>query len=386
MFETSSRGLGVVYYAKILLKFSLAHRPTCDKLIQAIERMPKQTAGVSRRFMLDLGAKTAATLGLSGLLPAFAKGATLDCACVCVYLLGGNDSNNMIVPLDSPAYDLYAQGRGSLALTKSSLLAVQSQATLANYGFHPALSGVQELYQRGVLAVVANVGRTDQPLVKGQFDPSQLPSDLFLHSADPQVTYTSGGVLGLPWAGDSARLTRTAASSVNGGTLAERLHPVAMALTRDGARSTHIVTLSGFDTHADQLSAQARVFAELNDGLVSFYQQLTYLGISDRVTIFTATEFNRTLAPNARGGSDHAWAGHNLVLGGQVRGGQVYGRFPDMHLGGPDDLGSTGVWIPSISNPQYAATIAKWYGAPNFSTVFPGLPGFSPDLGILPVR
>lgn len=361
--------------------------PDALDLSNLVSSMPKNPAGVSRRSVLDLGAKAAASLGLSSLLPTLASGATLECACVCVYLLGGNDSNNMIVPLDSPAFDAYAQGRGNLALPKSSLLSVESPATLANYGFHPALAGVQELYERGVLAVVANVGRTDQALVKGRFSPSQLPSDLFVHSSDPEVQYLSGGVLGLPWDPDPTRATRAPDPSVNSATLTVRLQQIATAFSRDGARSTYTVTLSGFDTHANELSTQARLFAELNDALVSFYQQLTDLGINDRVTIFTATDFNRTLAPNARGGSDHAWGGHNLVLGGSVRGGRVYGRFPNLQLGGPDDLGSNGVWIPSTSSQEYSASIARWYGARNFSTVFPKLRGFSsPDLGFLPVR
>src|SRR5581483_7842072 len=193
-------------------------------------------SGVSRRSVLDLGATAAATLGLSSLFPASASGATLDSACVCVYLLGGNDSNNMIVPLDSPAYDRYAQGRGKLALAKSSLLPVYEPGTQANYGFHPALAGVQELYQRGVLGVVANVGRADQPLVKGQFRASDLPSDLFLHSADPQMKYLSGGVLELPWDPDAIRIRRPN-PNINTASLSERLRQIVDEFSRNGARS-----------------------------------------------------------------------------------------------------------------------------------------------------
>jgi uncharacterized protein (DUF1501 family) len=333
--------------------------------------------------MLDLGVKAAATVGLSGFLSPVLSAATSDRVCICIYLLGGNDSNNMIVPLDGPAYAAYARGRGGLALDASSLLPVQSLSTSSSYGFHPALSGVQDLYNRRALAVVANVGRAGTTLVKGQFDPAQLPADLFLHTGAAELQFLPSGSMAVSWDTAAAQNDQAMRSSiVPGATLSQRLAQVANELSRSSSRCTFTLALSGFDTHADELARQASLFAELNDGLVSFYQSLQDLGIGNRVTVFTSTEFNRTLVPNARGGTDHAWGGHNLVLGGPVLGGEFYGRFPSLAVGGPDDLGTTGIWIPSVTDEQYSATLARWYGA-DLTKSFRHVPVDSPDLAFL---
>ena len=333
--------------------------------------------------MLDLGLKAAATVSFASFLRPVSAAGMADRICVCIYLLGGNDSNNMIVPLDGPAYEAYARGRGGLALAASSLLPVQSLSTSSNYGFHPALSGVQDLYNRRALAVVANVGRAATALTKGQFDPAQLPPDLFFHTGASQVQFLQSGSLAVSWDPAAAQNDQAMRSSiVPGATLSQRLAQVANELSSSSSRCTFTLALSGFDTHADELARQSSLFAELNDGLVSFYQSLQDLGIGNRVTIFTSTEFNRALVPNARGGTEHGWGGHNLVLGGPVLGGDFYGRFPSLAVGGPDDLGTSGVWIPSITDEQYAATLARWYGA-DLTKSFRHVPVDSPAVAFL---
>ena len=338
---------------------------------------------ITRRSLLDLGTKTAAAFGLSGLLAPAAFAAGSQRSCVCIYLLGGNDSNNMIVPLDPAAYQGYAQARGALALPASSLLPVQTRSSSASYGFHPALAGLQDLYSRGDLGVVVNVGRMDRPLTKGQFDPSQLPADLFEHTGATQVRYVPGGWMTVGWDSEAASMAALNRVKDKPGNLRQRLGLVAAALSHSNSPATYTVSLQGFDTHANELAHQANLYAELNDGLTSFYQTLQSLGIHRDVTVFTATEFNRTLAPNDRGGTEHGWGGHHLILGGSVYGGDVIGTFPSMQLGGPDDLGSTGVWIPSISDQQFAYTLARWYGISD-SAPFPDLGNFPrPDLDFL---
>ena len=343
----------------------------------------KPVRNITRRSLIDLGTRTAAAVGLSGLLAPPSSAAGQQRACVCVYLLGGNDSNNMIVPLDSTAYQSYAQGRGALALPASSLLPVQARSSSTNYGFHPAFAGLRDLYNRGALGVVVNVGRADRPLTKGQFKPSELPTDLFEHTGASQVRYLPGGRMAIGWDSEAASIASLSRLRGKPGNLSQRLALVAAALSHSRSPATYTVTLQGFDTHTNQLAHQADRYAELNDGLVSFYETLLALGIHRDVTVFTATEFNRTLAPNQRGGTEHAWGGHHLILGGSVYGGDVIGRFPSMQLGGPDDFGSTGVWIPSISDQQFAYTLARWYGISD-SAAFPDLGNFPrPDVDFI---
>jgi uncharacterized protein (DUF1501 family) len=81
--------------------------------------------------------------------------------------------------------------------------------------------------------------------------------------------------------------------------------------------------------------------------------------------------------PNGTGGTDHAWGSHQLVMGGAVQGGDLYGRFPQMVLGSADDVGE-GRWLPSTSVDQYGATLAQWFGVSpsQLSSVFPNIVNF----------
>ena len=116
---------------------------------------------------------------------------------------------------------------------------------------------------------------------------------------------------------------------------------------------------------------------------------MAFLGVADRVTLFTASDFARTLTPNGSdpleptaAGSDHAWGGHQLVLGGAVAGGQIYGAMPLLLPNGPDDVeafGGRGRWIPTLSVDQYSAPLARWFGVPEsaIGMIFPNLPTFA---------
>jgi len=68
-----------------------------------------------------------------------------------------------------------------------------------------------------------------------------------------------------------------------------------------------------------------------------------------------------------------------MVIGGAVKGGQIYGTYPTLALGGPDDSGSNGRWVPSTASSQYAATLAEWFGVSpaNLPAVLPSIDNFS---------
>jgi uncharacterized protein (DUF1501 family) len=145
-------------------------------------------------------------------------------------------------------------------------------------------------------------------------------------------------------------------------------------------------SLGGFDTHGEgQLQDQGELLGEVSGAMTAFYNATVELNCSDLVTTFTASDFNRTFPSNGKG-SDHAWGSHHVVAGGAVQGGTIQGTFPTLVRGGPDDRGTGGVWIPSVSVDQYSATLAAWFGvlAGDMQTIFPNIGRFAtPNLGFM---
>ena len=433
----------------------------------------------SRRNFIRVGCATVGTLALRpfGLIAALAGTPPTPSdyrALVCVFLFGGNDGNNMIVPMGGNAYDNYAALRSQLALPSSSLLQVQTQNGGNVFGFHPSLKELQARFTQKQLAVVANVGSLIRPVTRAEFNNNSapVPANLFSHS-DQQLQWQSSNPSGFSstgWGGRIADLiggvnapssfpsflsvagntlqgtgeqTREAtvipnatlglqgnaplvkqvlqlssgvslvqaatgvlahgqqdAETLTGalstatplstkfptGTLGDQLAQVASIIQVRGAlgmkRQIFFCALGGFDTHAAQLDTQNALFGTLSPALDAFYQATVELGVADQVTTFTESDFGRTLSPTSNDGSDHAWGNHHLILGGAVAGGDVYGQFPTLALGGPDDTGTRGRWIPTTSIDQYGATLAAWFGIANgdLPTVFPNLPNFGSQL------
>lgn len=387
-------------------------------------------------------------------------------ALVCLFLFGGNDGNNLLVPTDA-RYTGYQRARPNLALDKASLLPLKL-ANASGLGLHPALSGLQGLVNTGQASVVANTGPLLVPTSKAQWDARSvpLPANLFSHS-DQQAAWQSGTPEGAGRNGWGGRLLERAvaegqanrgyaAISLSGGnlweagdksltpyrvsssgrfgfdfydpnakaggdplsaavaaTLAEtRAHPfeqtwlnmmgrsievqrvlagalagssvttpfpdtglgrqLAMAAKLIAARGAlglsrqcFFTSIGGFDTHGDdQLQRQNELFTEIDGAVTAFNTAMASLGLSDSVTLFTASDFGRTLASNGAG-TDHAWGNHHVIVGGAARGangGRLFGRMPDLAPGSADDIGQ-GVWLPTTATDQVGTELARWFGA-----------------------
>jgi uncharacterized protein (DUF1501 family) len=449
------------------------------------------TTIISRRKFLRLGCcsvatlSAAATLSRFGLMSAFAQSAPDYRALVCIFLFGGNDSNNTIVPLDS-RYQRYQQVRGGLAIPESTLLPITTSQNVP-YGLHPKLPEIQQLYNNKVAAVVANVGILVQPTTRDQYMQSAVPvpGSLFSHS-DQQLQWQSSipntGQATTGWGGRTADLVQGGSSSsfpvalsasgnslfltgketsaavvipgvplslygVTGGASFTargaafqqlltfdsgfQLVQAANAITARGlqidqalnqalagapalkttfptgelgsqlqqiakiiqvrsqlgvTRQIFFASLGGFDTHSAQLGSQGNLLPQMSQAIDALYNATVEMGVQQQVTTFTASDFGRTFQPKSTYGTDHAWGNHHLVIGGSVKGGDLYGQFPTLELSGPDDAIDRGVWIPTTATDQYGATLASWFGVgqSDLSKVFQNLPNFpTSNLGFM---
>jgi len=145
------------------------------------------------------------------------------------------------------------------------------------------------------------------------------------------------------------------------------------------SRQIFFCGVGNFDTHSNQLALQNGLLASISPALAAFYNATVEMGVQSEVTSFTMSDFSRTFQPNSNTGSDHAWGSHHIVMGGAVKGGQMYGTFPTLALNGPDDSGTNGRWVPSTGSVQYAATLASWFGvsAAQMPAIFPNIGSFA---------
>jgi uncharacterized protein (DUF1501 family) len=439
---------------------------------------------------------TLLTLRLANSLAAQTAPASGDYkALVCLFLAGGNDSFNMLVPTSAGEYEAYAAVRGNLALSRDTLL----QITPGNLGgrtlgIHPSMPEVRDLFNQGRLAFVANVGSLVRPLTLAEYRSGQnLPLSLYSHAdqikqwqtcmPDQRTAIGWGGraadiirslngpslvSMNISLSGQSVFLTGEQAftysvgasgataltgysstavnnltalrsravdgvldqtyrnlfeqtytdstrdaidsyyefsSALNGVTLntvaptgnslASSLATIARIISVNGRlgarRQIFFVQLGGWDHHDEVLDNQLAMLRTVSQALGTFNAALNEIGYADRVTLFTASDFGRTLTSNGNG-SDHAWGGNHLVMGGAVRGGQVYGDaaggyYPDLRNLAQIDTGQ-GRLIPGVAVDEYARDLLTWFGIgsgdmdyvlPAFSSRFGG----RPSLGLL---
>ncbi len=449
---------------------------------------------------------TAINLAALGEAAAFNAGSDYK-ALVCVFLYGGNDYGNTLIPFDNANYAAYQTIRGTagseaangIALAKASLTALGGNPvsvigqTGLQYALHPSMTGMRDLYADGKAAIMLNCGPLIAPMTKAQYQSRVIatPPKLFSHNDQQSIWQSSspeGSTIG--WGGNIGDLAMSSntgnggnslftcisitgnavflsgdtalsyqvgtggavridsmGNSVYGfnavgnamrslGTNANRVHlleneyskitkrsvdaegaiTAALALTSANSapysnfptdnlatqlrmvarliaaretlktkRQVFMVSIGGFDLHDNLIDGHTRNMGRVSGAMKVFHDTMTSLGIADKVTAFTSSEFGRTLSSNGDG-SDHGWGGHQFVVGGAVNAG-FYGYAPPVSVSStsaPADQWHVGQGrlLPSTGVDQYAATLAKWFGVNDLELV--GTAGQNYNDAILP--
>ena len=451
---------------------------------------------INRRKFLQascLGAASGFAANLAS-FNAFAADTSDYKALVCVFLRGGMDSHDMIIPFDeassnkyeairTPIIDGYASN-GFESRRRGNLLSLGNAnvsgaiADGREFAMPKDMAGLHQLYQQGKLAVVGNVGPLIEPTTRASFlnGNATIPARLFSHNDQEStwlassaegategwggrygdimvaananqinsfttVTTGSAGVFvnglnvtGFNLSSNGGEIVRSLNSSFQGsrafgeayanalfGLNADNAHlfnrdvglirgtaiddniligqafartadPTAdfeptsfgnqlkavakMIASRDEfgmRRQIFIVSERGFDTHSNQTTDMPLLQQQISQAMSAFYQETVNLGIADKVTTFTGSDFGRSLVPNSSG-TDHGWGGHHLILGGAVNGGQIVGNIPEAELEHNQDAGR-GSLIPELAVDQYAAVLGRWFGLTRAETreLFPNL-------------
>ena len=142
-------------------------------------------------------------------------------------------------------------------------------------------------------------------------------------------------------------------------------------------RQTIFIEFGGWDHHAELLTNQRNMLLTLDAVLYAFQKSLETLGLAQDVVTFTCSDFGRTLRSNGQG-TDHAWGGNQLVMGGPVAGGQVRGTFPSLVIDGANDIGRGGRIFPQLSADEYFCELLRWFGvtAGDMDMVLPNITNF----------
>lgn len=430
-------------------------------------------------------------------------------ALVCIFLRGGMDHGDTILPVDADEhallgtiragmYDAYGVGSGTSSRDIANLIALNPSNPQVlggrQVGLPPALQPLAEMFAAGELAVVGNVGPLIAPTDRDGFEGKTvtLPKRLFSHN-DQQSTWMSLAVEGerFGWGGrfaDAAlaaspganstfaainmgstdvflsgdvarplnlpggsppqlralRINRYIGSGSDANAARERLRealsrgdfdsgnllerdvaavlgralpvteqfgaalstaPVTMTpfpatglgrqlqavansiLIRDQLnvrRQIFFCSIGGFDTHSGQAGRMDVLHGEIATAVKAFRDAMVEFNTWNDVTLFTASDFGRTLTDNGDG-TDHGWGAHHFVAGGEVVGGQIYGEIPSADTEGPRYTRSRGRLIPSVSVEQYAATLGNWFGLDGgeLATALPNLRNFDTSVGFV---
>jgi uncharacterized protein (DUF1501 family) len=196
--------------------------------------------------------------------------------------------------------------------------------------------------------------------------------------------------------GEALIASSLASSSVGtvfptGNSLADQLKLVARLIgARNGLgakRQVFLVSLGGFDLHNNLIAQQPVLMGRISEALTAFYNATVELGVANKVTAFTASDFGRTLTSNGDG-SDHGWGSHHLMVGGAVKGAAFYGTAPPVSVA--NTAAAQDQWhvgqgrlLPTTSVDQYAATLANWFGVADgeLAGILPNLRRFGTQAG-----
>lgn len=424
-------------------------------------------------------------------------------AMVCILLSGGVDSYNMLIPTGTSGGDTgfadYQTARTDLAFTSPSQVLSLPNAQISSFrhlvgsyqsfGLHPGMPGVQEIYQEGKLAFLANVGTLVEPIAnQAEFHGGQkkIPLGIYSHSDQimqwqtsvPQsrdavglggriadllnaqnsnvevsmnislsgknvfqrgntiaeyaisnnVDPSNVGLRSFPsWWNNAGLLQQIRQSSLDSlvsqqyanilqktytttakkslgafdvfrsalmrqlpiqttfatSNLAQSLLAIAKVISvrefLGARRQIFFVQYGGWDMHDDLLNGLNQRLPVVSSALNSFYRATQELGIQDQVTTYTISDFARTITSNGQG-SDHAWGGNSIIMGGAVQGGRVVGAYPRLAINNsnPFNVSFRGNFIPAVSTDEMYAELALWYGvAPgDLAYILPNLGNF----------
>ena len=443
-----------------------------------------------------LSAATVAGLAPLTSFPVHAANTSGYKALVCVFLLGGMDNHDTLLPFDQASYNSFAGIRGDFlnafggGRDRSNLLELSPDNASSfggrSFALPPEMEGLHSLFHSGEVAIVGNVGPLIESVTRSTVwnDSVRLPKRLFSHndqmstwqSSEPEgaqfgwgglfadavlasganmtgnasifTTVTSGGnelfLTGTeaapyqisPWgaaeidvvkwfgyngsdeaiallrdhmdgssysgsnligrdvagmlsgaieANERYKEAYEGRTSINtpfpGSYLAQQLRSVAETISlRDSLlldRQVFFVGIGGFDTHDAQAADLPELHSEINDAFVAFNDAMKELGTHNDVTVFTASDFGRTLAINGNG-TDHGWGAHHFVMGGAVSGRNIYGHVPEADYDHDYDSGG-GRLIPTTSVEQFAEPMGRWFGLTNneLNIALPNLANFT---------
>jgi uncharacterized protein (DUF1501 family) len=249
----------------------------------------------------------AANFGRLGLVNAMAQSSANYKALVCIFLFGGNDANNMVVPNDSRGYANYASIRAGLALPQNQLLSITPPSLGSPFGFHPSFVELQQLFNNSKLAVLTNTGTLVQPTTRAQFLQQQatLPQNLFSHE-DQQLQMQTAAAETLSDAGWGGRLADNI-QSIYGGNFpisislaGTNIFVEGLAVRAMESSGSPTAPLGGFygssSDNARLAALQNLLTFDSGLSLIQSASKVTSNALNDSKTLATALASNKALA------------------------------------------------------------------------------------------